>query len=107
MLSSAAGAALGAGARYVLPTKAEKTALKAAKDTFFSSANVAARGNGRSILKYGGIGAILAGGLYLLSKFFENKKIEDSKYIDSFEYAKYADLIEAPGIACELFWYGD
>ena len=105
MLSSAAGAALGMGSRYFVPTKTEFSSFKNHADTFFSSASTAARGANRSMLKYGAIGALVAATVCLLSKLTSNKK-DEVKY-DTFEYSKYAALIEAPDIACEFFLYED
>ena len=105
MLTTATGAALGAGARYIVPTSAEMKSLKTASDTLLSNANVVARGANRSILKYSAIGAVVAMGLSLISKLFNNKNTQAPKYEDSFEYTKYAALIEAPDIAGEFFLY--
>ncbi len=104
MLSTAAGAALGAGARYIMPTKTEVGKIKAAGDTFFSNAATAARGANRSILKYAGIGALIAAGAHLLSRVITKN---NEKYADSFEYSKYQAIIDAPDYATEIFLYGD
>ena len=101
MLSTAAGAVLGAGTRYIMPTKAEVGKIKAAGDTFFSNAATAARGANRSILKYSGIGALAGAGLVLLSKLFPKKEEHNA------EYSKLGALIDAPDYACEIMWYGD
>jgi len=105
MLTTAMGGAMGAGARYLVPTSAEMKSFKTATDSFLSNASVAARGANRSILKYSAAGAVVAAGLYLASKIFGNKNAQTPKYEDTFEYSKYAALIEAPDIAGEFFLY--
>lgn len=108
MLTSAAGAALGAGARYVLPAKnAADSAVKTSVKNYFSSNALNARGANRSILKYGALGALIAGGLYLITKAFNAKKEQMQKYDDIYEFSKYQALIEAPDIACEMIFYED
>lgn len=107
-VSSAIGAVAGAGARYIMPTKSELSSIvnKDAVDTFVSSAATSARGANRSILKYGGIGALIAGGLTLgaklLSKMFP--KTEES---ESFDYSKMNAFLDAPDYAVEIMWYGE
>ena len=91
MLTTAPGAALGAGIRYILPTQAEMKTLKQSADTFFSNAATAARGSKRSILKYAGIGAIVAGGVHLLTKLFA-KKQDKAQTGDVVEFSKYQSL---------------
>ena len=93
------GAVAGAGLRYILPTKAEMPAV----DTFFSSAAMNARGASRSILKYGGIGALVAAGLALLSKVSKPAPKQET----TIEYTKLGALIDAPDYACEIMWYGE
>ena len=105
MLSTATGAALGMGSRYIIPTKAEMGTLKNAADTFFSNASVATRGANRSILKYGAIGALAAATVTLLTKLLGNKKPQAQG--DTFEYSKYQALIDAPEYACEILLYED
>jgi len=105
MLTTAMGGAIGAGARYIVPTQNEVKSLRTAADTFFSNASVAARGANRSILKYSAVGAVVAGVLCLASKIFGNKNAQTQKYDDSFEYSRMAALIEAPDIAGEFFLY--
>ena len=105
LLTTATGAALGAGARFVVPTKNEMGALKTASDTFFSNAKTSARGANRSILKYAGIGAVVAAGIHTLAKLFA--KNNTSKTADSFEYSKYQALIDAPEYAAEILIYGE
>jgi len=102
--TGAMGAIMGAGARYVVPTKAEANSIfnKDAVDTFVSNASAKARGADRSILKYAGIGgavALLIGGI---AKLFPPKT--DNK--DS-EYSKYGALLDAPDYAVEVMWYGE
>ena len=96
--SAGVGAALGAGARYVVPTKSELKSV----DSFVSSAALSARGANRSILKYGAIGALVASGLSLLNKAFKEHKNDGSV-----EYTKLGALIDAPDYACEIMWYGE
>ena len=105
MLTTATGAALGAGARFVVPTKNEMSSFKTAADTFFSNAQTSARGANRSILKYAGLGAIIAAGVHTLTKLVA--KNNASKNGDSFEYSRYQALIDAPEYATEILIYGD
>ena len=97
------GAAVGAGARYVVPTKAEaKTLLnKHAVDSFVSSASMKARGAERSILKYAGIGGAAALLLGAISKIFPKNENKNT------EYSKYGALLDAPDYAVEVMWYGE
>lgn len=106
MLNVATGAALGAAARYITPTKNELKSFNKVADSFFSSTSTLARGANRSILKYAGIGALIAGGLYLLNKLFA-KKPQEQPQQDTFEYSKYQALIDAPEYACEILIYGE
>ena len=103
MATGAVGAAMGAGARYVLPTKAEMSSIlnKDAVDSFVSSASTQARSADRSILKYAGIGGAVALLLGALSKVFP--KHEDK----NIEYSKYGALLDAPDYAVEVMWYGE
>ncbi len=105
LLATAAGAALGAGARFVVPTKNEMGALRTAADSFFSNAKTSARGAGRSILKYAGIGAVGAALVHTLAKLVAKKQAP--KNGDSFEYSKYQALIDAPEYAAEILIYGE
>lgn len=105
MLTTAAGAAIGAGVRYVLPTKSEMGSLKNNADTFFSNASTAARGANRSILKYSAFGAIVAAGTYLISKLLKNKQAEMKQQIDSEEYNRILALLDSPDYACEILLY--
>ena len=98
-LSAATGAAVGSGMRYILPTKEQ---LKSA-DSFVSSAAMNARSANRSILKYGGIGALVASGLTLISKLYNSPKKSDANV----EYTKLGALIDAPDYACEIMWYSE
>lgn len=93
-LTTAAGAAIGSCARYVLP-------LKNTADEFVSSS---AKGAQRSILKYAGAGALIAAGANILSRAFSKKQEFEN---ENFEYSKYAALIDAPDYACEILWWGD
>ena len=105
MLSTATGAALGMGSRYIVPTKAEMGTLKTAADTFFSNASTTARGANRSMLKYGAIGAVAAATITLLTKLLSNKEAQAKT--DTFEYSKYQAIIDAPEYACEILLYED
>ena len=105
MLTTAMGGAIGAGARYIVPTQNEVKSLKTVADTFFSNASVAARGANRSILKYAGIGAIIAAGIHCVKNLLTRKNEETSG--DTFEYSKYAALIDASEYACEILIYED
>lgn len=102
VLSSAAGAIAGCGARYIIPTKQEFTSLfnKKAFDTFTSSASTGARGADRSILKYAGIGAAIAAGLSYIVKSFTNKNQEENV-----EYTKLGALLDSSDYACQVLWY--
>ena len=104
MLTTTAGAALGAAARYVVPTKTEWSGIKTSADTFFSSASTMARKTNRSILKYAGIGAVVAAGISMLNKLLA-KNSNKFAQTDSFEYSKYQALIDAPEYACEILLY--
>ena len=101
--TGALGAAVGAGARYIVPTKAEASSIfnKDAVDTFVSNASTKARGADRSILKYAGIGgaaALLIGAIAKIFPKTENKPDE---------YSKYGALLDAPDYAVEVMWYGE
>ena len=99
-LNAVAGAGIGAGLRYILPSKDEMRSM----DTFVSSAAMNARGANRSILKYGAIGALIASGLTLLAKVYTS---DNSKKDTSLEYTKLGALIDAPDYSCEIMWYGE
>ena len=103
MATGALGAAVGAGARYVVPTKAEVSSIlnKDAVDSFVSSASTKARGANRSILKYAGIGGAAALLLGALAKIFPKNEDKDT------EYSKYGALLDAPDYAVEIMWYGE
>ncbi len=103
-VASVAGALAGAGARYIVPTQKELSSIinKDAVDTFTSSAATSLRGSNRSILKYAGVGALVAAGLTLLSKIFPAKK-----NIDNSDYSKMGALLDAPDYAVEIMWYGE
>ena len=106
ILPAAIGAATGAAARYVLPTRAElaKILNKETADSFVSSAAMTARSSSRSILKYGGIGALIAGvGAVLVNAFTPQAKAKQSA-----EYSKYGAVIDAPiDSAYAMIWYED
>ena len=104
VLNTAMGAAVGCASRYVLPTKNELGSMKTCADTFFSNASTSARGASRSVLKYAGIGALVAGVIHLASRLFSQKAQEQT---DTFEYSKYSAIIDAPEYACEILLYED
>ena len=99
-MSALAGAGVGAGLRYILPTKNELQSM----DTFVSSAAMSARSANRSILKYSVLGALVASGLALLAKLFTPEHKNDNTNI---EYTKLGALIDAPDYSCEIMWYGE
>lgn len=103
MGATAGGAMIGAGARYVIPTKNEFSALfnKNAFDSFVTNAAAKTRGSNRSILKYAGIGAIAAFLLSAASKIFPKHANKNE------EYSKYGALLDAPDYAVEIMWYGE
>ena len=105
MLTTSTGAAIGAAARYVVPTKNEWKGVKESTDTFFSNAAASARSANRSILKYAAVGAVVAAGLSLVSRLFT--KPNQNQHKDTFEYSKYQALIDAPEYACEILLYED
>ena len=103
-LTTAAGAAIGAGARYLLPTKEQMKTMfsKESVDSFVHSANK--RGAERSILKYTAAGAMIAAGLNLIAKAFA-KNNGDNK---EFDFTKYEALHDTPAdSAYAIMWYGD
>ena len=104
-LMAAAGAAIGAGARYVLPTKKELSSLlnKESVDTFVSSAAAAARANNRSILKYGSVGALVAAGISIISHALKPQK--DEEQLENIQYKKYEAILDAPADTCMIAWY--
>ena len=98
-MSAGAGAILGAGARYILPSKKELSSA----DKFLSSTAMSARGAGRSILKYGALGAAIAAGIALLIKAFTPQHKENTNV----EYTKLGALVNAPDYACEIMWFSE
>ena len=98
-VSACAGAAAGAGLRYILPSKTELANV----DSFISTAAMNARAEGRSILKFGAVGALVATGAALLAKALTHKNDNDA----SVEYTKLGALVDAPDYACEIMWYGE
>ena len=107
MFTTATGAALGMGSRYLVPTKAEMRSLKSSADTFFSNTATAARGANRSMLKYGAVGALAAATITLLTKLLGAKQEQKQEQADTFEYSKLQALIDAPEYACEILLYED
>lgn len=103
-LSTVAGAAVGAGARYLLPTKEQMKSMfsKESVDSFVLSANK--RGAERSILKYTAVGAVIAAGLNLVAKTFSKTNREKQE----FDFTKYEALHDTPAdSAYAIMWYGD
>lgn len=103
MLLGAGGAVAGGAARYIMPLKDE---LSQGKDTFFSNAKMQARAQDRSILKFAGIGALIAMGIGLVAKIFSDSKIPAQKK-ETIEYSKLGALIDAPDYACEIMWWSE
>ena len=105
ILPAAIGAAAGAAARYVVPTKAELTKIinKESVDSFVSSAAINARSANRSILKYGGIGAGIAVlGALLVKAFTPQAKNRNA------EYSKYGAVLDSSvDSAYAMIWYED
>ena len=101
-LATLAGGALGATSRYFVPTANEAKNLKSGFDTFVSSTAREARGKNRSIIKYGAIGAIITGGLYLISKALNKTTPQQEAF-----YSKYGSAMEAPDYAYEMIFYND
>ena len=99
------GAAVGVAARHIIPTKQELPAIKNGCDEFISSAAMANRANNRSILKYGAIGALIAGGITMAAKALNKNK--QNEYDDEFQYSKYQALLDASDYACLVTWWGD
>lgn len=107
MLLGTTGAALGAAARYYVPTKEELSLIKSKQaDGFFSTAKAAARANKRSILKYAGVGAIIAAGIGLIVKLIKDSKLPKQQP-EKIEYSKMGALIDASDYACEIMWWGE
>ena len=88
-LMAAAGAAIGAGARYVLPTKKELSSLlnKESVDTFVS------------------VGALVAAGISIISHALKPKK--DEEQFENIQYKKYEAILDAPEYACQITWLAD
>ena len=107
LLTVATGAVFGMGSRYLIPTKKEFSTLKTQAKDFFTSTATAARGQNRSMLKYGAIGAAIAGGICLISKLLKQNSSSKEPNTDSFEYSKRQAIIYAPDYACEFFLYED
>jgi len=98
-LATLAGGTVGAISRYFVPTASEAKNLKSSFDTFVSSAAREARGKNRSITKYGAVGAIITGGLYLASKMFAKKSAQTDAV-----YSRYASAMETPDYAYEMIF---
>ncbi len=97
------GAAMGAGARYLLPTKSELGSIfnKQNFDTFVSSSAIKSRGANRSILGYAALGAFILGGVSLILNKFKNHRPQP----ETVEYTKLGALMDASPFACEVLWY--
>lgn len=109
MLLGTTGAVLGAASRYYLPTKDELSLIKTHQmDSFFSTAKSAARAQSRSILKYAGIGALIAAGIGLIVKLIKDSKLpKQNQNQGKIEYTKMGALIDASDYACEIMWWGE
>ncbi len=108
-LMAGVGAAVGAGARYILPTEKEMSSIlnKENVDTFVSSASAVARANSRSILKYGAVGAAVAAGISLIAKAFNSNKNKEEENINDIQYSKYQAILDSSDYACQVMWWGD
>ncbi len=109
-LMAGIGAAVGAGARYILPTEKEMSSLlnKENVDTFVSSASAVARANSRSILKYGAVGAAVAAGISMIAKALHSDKTKQPKEdISDVQYSKYQAILDSSDYACQVMWWGD
>ncbi len=96
-LATVAGAAAGALSRYVIPAKSEM------KDGFFSSAQMSARGESRSILKYAGIGALIAFGVNRIINAFSPDKKEEKPAKESV-YDSFYNSFDSADCAYEIMW---
>ena len=110
-LMAGVGAAVGAGARYILPTEKEMSSLlnKENVDTFVSSASAVARANSRSILKYGAVGAAVAAGISIIAKALHPDKTKQQKEedINDIQYSKNQAILDSSDYACQVMWWGD
>lgn len=105
ILPATMGALAGAAARYIVPTKAELTKMlnKESVDSFVSSAKISARSANRSILKYGAIGAMIAGLGALITKALTSQKQNHT-----LDYSKYGAVIDSSiDSAYAMIWYED
>lgn len=102
----ALGAVGGAAVRYVVPTKNEIGQV-VNKDAFKKAASKTAaltRGESRSILKFAGFGALIAGSLNITAKAINCiKKSQDNMHYD---YSKYGAFFDSGECACEVMWLG-
>lgn len=107
-LMATAGALVGTGMRYVLPTKDELSNIfnKNTTDTFVSTLKNTAKADKRSILLYGGIGALIAAGTALIINAFRGNKNKEEDF-ETVEYSKYGAAIDSSDYACMVLWYGD
>ena len=106
ILPAAAGAVAGGVARYLAPTKAEMVNFlnKETTDSFVSQAKVSARSANRSMLKYAGVGALVAGAAALVAKAFSPQPKSPS----TVEYSKYGAVIDSSiDSAYAMIWYED
>jgi len=104
--TAALGAVIGAGIRYIAPTKSEMGQILN-KDAFkkvMSKANTAARGESRSILKFAGLGALVATGLNLMGKAISSIKAEQNNL--HYDNSKYGAFFDSGDCACEIMWLG-
>ena len=105
-LMAGIGAVAGIGARYIMPTKSELSAIRhsEAVDKFVSSASASARANGRSILKFSAVGAIVAAGGAMILNALKPAKKEETNEV---HYSKYGALLDSSDYACQVMWYCD
>ena len=114
-VACAAGAALGAIGRYIVPTKKEISNMlnKEQVDTFVSQAATEARANGRSIAKSAGLGALILGGVTFVASKISDKIGQIKKHSDTEALLKdYPDLgiildASADAASYALYCYGD
>jgi len=106
---AAAGAALGALGRYVVPTKEEikNVVNKENVDAFVSSGAMATRAGNRSMVKSIGIGAAILGGISLIASKIKEAQSNKEATQNVKDYSKYGVLIDASPDAYAVYCYGD
>ena len=70
-----------------------------------TSTSAIARANGRSILKYGTIGALVASGIALVTNAFKAKDKEEE--LANITYSKYGAAIDSSDYAYMVMSWGD